>query len=291
MASKKDKLGEAARKRLDESMGTPPARSNMQEFVREMRGAESASNPEPAQRTGLARGEGTGPDSGQQDSGVSRTARGSEDPATPLRSEPAQPQREPGREEIKSVSPGIRPSESGQKEHSRMELKKSRRDSIYNISSDIRLEDYTDGGGTSGGGAGGKARLIAGGLLVVVLGFGVYYAGGWLFGPKYMLAVSSQEITAENVEDLAGEEPSLSAGHDVHIRFQWPEEKLKATYIKVKVDRVDGGQAEEQAILGQKPPRTANYVYFKGPLDPGQYHVEVLDESGTTLKDKEFRVR
>ncbi|MCE9596352.1 MAG: hypothetical protein K8S54_00140 [Spirochaetia bacterium] len=265
MASKKDKLGEAARKRLDESMGAKEARSNMQEFVREMRGSETTSGP--VQESPQASAQ-TPPADTQED-----------------RSEHI-----PERQQIKSVSPGIQPSESGQKEHSRMELKKSRRDSIYNISSDIRLEDYTDGGGTSGGGVGGKARLIAGGLLVVVLGFGVYYAGGWLFGPKYMLAVSSQEITAENVEDLAGTEPTLSAGHDVHIRFQWPEEKLKATYIKVKVDRVDGGQAEEQAILGQKPPRTANYVYFKGPLDPGQYHVEVLDESGTTLKDKEFRV-
>ncbi|MBL8019764.1 MAG: hypothetical protein JNM27_08880 [Leptospirales bacterium] len=291
MASKKDKLGEAARKRLDESMGSPPARSNMQEFVREMRGAEFAGNPVSGDRPGSGGGEGNVQDPGKVESETTRTVNRSEEMTPSSRPDAGPPQRDSAREDIKSVSPGIQSSESGHKEHSRMELKKSRRDSIYNISSDIRLEDYTDGGGTSGGGAGGKARLIAGGLLVVVLGFGVYYAGGWLFGPKYMLAVSSQEITAENVEDLAGEEPSLSAGHDVHIRFQWPEEKLKATYLKVKVDRVDGGQAEEQAVLGQKPPRTANYVYFKGPLDPGQYHVEVLDESGTTLRDKEFRVR
>jgi len=246
VGSKKAKLGQAARRRLDETMGPPQGgnRSNMEDFVRDMRGEPAAASSEPAQSP-----------------------------------------------ESKRVSPRSDSSETGRKERPRMELKKSRRDSIYNISSDIRLEDYTDGGSTSGGGIGGKARIIAGALLFVLLGLGIYYLAGWILGPRYHLAVASQDITAENIEELEGREPSLSAGTDVHIRFQWPEEKLKATYIKVKVDRVDGGSKEEQAVLGQKPPRTANYVYFKGPLDPGVYHVEVMDESGSVMKDKEFKVR
>ncbi len=254
MGSKKDKLGQAARRRLDETMGPPQTpRSNMEEFVRDMKQDAAASPSAPAPSS-------SGPGS-----------------------------REP---EPKRVSPRSEVSETGRKETPRMDLKKSRRDSIYTISSDIRLEDYTDGGSSSGGGGlAGKARLIAGAVLFVLLGLGVYYLGGWIFGPRYHLAVASEEITAENIEALEGKDPSLSAGSDVHIRFQWPEEKLKATYIKVKVDRVEGGNTEEQAVLGQKPPRTANYVYFKGPLDPGNYHVQVMDESGSVMKDKEFKVR
>jgi len=261
VASKKDKLGQAARKRLDETMGPPPGgpeRSNMEDFVRDMRESERAPRQE----------------------------KNAQPPSESASSTPS----EESASIPKSVSPAISRSESGQKEQPRMELKKSRRDSIYNISSDIRLEDYTEGGGSSGGGMG-KTRIIAGALLFLLLGLGIYYLGGWFFAPKFLLAVASEEITADNIEEAASKDPSLASGHDVHIRFQWPEEKLKATYIKVKVDRVEGGQSQEQAVLGQKPPRTANYVYFKGPLDPGSYHVAVMDESGSVMKDKDFKVR
>lgn len=259
MASKKDKLSSAARQRIDETMGEK-SRSNMEEFVREMKGEQAppaAAAPPPSSPAPPET------DSRRQDS--------------------AEPKRA-SREEA-SVETGRR--------YSGMEMKKSRRDSIYNISSDIRLEDYTDGGSTSsgGGGIGGKARIIAGVALVALLGTGIYYFAGWIFGPDYELAVAQEDITAENIAELAGKEAVLTSGEPVHIRFQWEEDGLKATYLRIKVDRVEGGNADEQAILGQKPPRTANYVYFKGPLDPGDYHVEVQDESGSVLKDKEFKIR
>lgn len=232
----------------------------MEEFVREMKG-------EPAAEPPLERAQPSGPAV----------------PAEKLDAPPAESTKRVSRQE---ASP-----ETGRR-YSGMEMKKSRRDSIYNISSDIRLEDYTDGGsGSSGGGIGGKARIIAGIALVGLLGTGIYYFAGWIFGPSYVLAVAQEDLTAENVEEISKRDAVLSAGEPVHIRFQWEEEQLKATYLRIKVDRVEGGSAEEEAILGQKPPRTATYIYFKGPLDPGDYHVEVQDESGSILSDKEFKIR
>lgn len=257
MGSKKDKLGQAARQRLDESMGKPedkpedrPARSNMEDFVRDMKG---------------------------------------EVPPAPAPSEKAEV---PPEESPKRVSRQEPSAETGRR-YPGMEMKKSRRDSIYNISSDIRLEDYTDGGSgsSSGGGIGGKARIIAGVALVGLLGTGIYYFAGWIFGPSYVLAVAQEDISAENAEEISKRDAALMAGEPIHIRFQWEEEGLKATYLRIKVDRVEGSAAEEQAVLGQKPPRTANYIYFKGPLDPGDYHVEVQDESGSVLRDKDFKIR
>lgn len=263
MASKKDKLGQAARSRIDESMGKPEEklpRSNMEEFVRDMKGE--------------------GPPAGASEKAEPVT------PPVPPRNAEASPG-----EETKRVSRQDASSETGRR-HPGMEMKKSRRDSIYNISSDIRLEDYTDGGsGSSGGGIGGKSRIIAGIALVGLLGTGIYYFAGWLFAPSFILAVAQEDLTAENIEEIAARDAVLSAGEPVHIRFQWEEDQLKATYLRIKVDRVEGGSAEEEAILGQKPPRTATYIYFKGPLDPGDYHVEVQDESGSILEDKEFKIR
>lgn len=262
MGSKKDKLGQAARQRLDESMGKPeekPARSNMEDFVRDMKNTEPPKSAE------------------------------APNPAPPL---PPAEKAEAVPEQMKRVSREEPSAETGRR-YPGMEMKKSRRDSIYNISSDIRLEDYTDGGSgsSSGGGIGGKARIIAGVALVGLLGTGIYYFAGWIFGPSYVLAVAQEDINAENAEEISKRDASLIAGEPVHIRFQWEEEGLKATYLRIKVDRVEGTSAEEQAVLGQKPPRTANYIYFRGPLDPGDYHVEVQDESGSVLRDKDFKIR
>lgn len=162
------------------------------------------------------------------------------------------------------------------------------RDSIYNVSSDIRLEDYTEPGG---GGNGGKvARIASGAILVAILAAGVYFLSGWIFAPRYTLAISNQTITEANVASVADiDEVNLSSRDPVHIRFDWEAGKLETDYLKIKIDRVETGE-DEEAVLGRRPPKTANYIYFYGILDPGKFKVKVLDAGGDVLEEKAFQV-
>ncbi len=165
------------------------------------------------------------------------------------------------------------------------------RDSIYNVSSDIRLEDYTESS-SGGGGFGNIGKIVGGLVLLALLGSGIWSIFVWIFGPDYLLAVASHEITAENIEELAKEnDVVISAGAPTHIRFQWEEGGLKTDYVKIKIDNTTGDKDEEEAIMARKPPVSANYVYFMGPMDAGEYHIQVLDRDGDILEEKEFRVQ
>ena len=166
------------------------------------------------------------------------------------------------------------------------------RDSVYNVSSDIRLEDYTDSSPEGGGGAGAALRIGAGLVLLFVLLYGVYTAGSLLFAPSYTLAVSSTPLTAANaVEFAAAERVSTAAGQPVYIHFQWSEGELATDYVKIQVDRIGpGGSEVEEAILARRPPITANYIQFAGPLEVGRYRITVTDRNGRRLADRVVNV-
>lgn len=160
---------------------------------------------------------------------------------------------------------------------------------VYNVSGDVRLEDYTEKAPSRDLGPILKAAGIA--LIVILIGFGIYRAVQFMMMPSYMLAVASEPITASNIESLAGADPALTSSNPLHIRFEWPPGSLTTDYLRIQIDRIEGGSLTEEAMLGRRPPRTANYIYFLGPMDTGRYRITVTDQSGTTLASKEIEVR
>lgn len=165
------------------------------------------------------------------------------------------------------------------------------RDSIYNVSSDIRLEDYTEG--SSGSGGGGRMGTIAkiGGVLVLLglLGWGGQQFLLWLDAPVYRVTVANELIDDTNAATLAAASAIvLSSSAPVHIRFDWEEGDLVTDFLRIEILHAAGGQVE--AAQERRPPLTANYVYFMGPLDPGSYRIRVLDRESSLLVERDFRV-
>ncbi len=165
-----------------------------------------------------------------------------------------------------------------------------KRESIYNVSSDIRLEDYTEADRQKSNNSMFKVAGVV--AVLIIIGFVIWQAATWLMAPAYQLAISNQEITAANIEQLAtGPVSRLSATAPVHIRFQWEPGELQTDYLKIMVEREEGSAFIEEAVLGRRPPRTASYIYFMGPLDSGKYRIQVLDASGSVLADRDLELQ
>lgn len=172
-------------------------------------------------------------------------------------------------------------------------VSQDKRDSVYNISGDIRLEDYTglkksdrfwqkDG----------FFRYLGFSFLALLAVIVVWSFFGWLFGPKYKLAISTVELTETNINDfLDTKSIVLGAGQPIHIRFQWGEGDLDTDYLKILIQKKGESDFEEEAVLGRRPPQTATYIYFYGPLDHGDYKITVMDRKGNTLKERDLKIR
>ena len=165
-----------------------------------------------------------------------------------------------------------------------------KRDSIYNVSSDIRLEDYTEADRQKSNSS--LFKMVGIAAVLLILGLAIWQAATWLMAPSYKLAISNQEITAGNIDQFSqGNIATLSATAPVHIRFQWEPGELKTDYLKILVERDEAGALTEEAVLGRRPPRTASYIYFMGPLDSGRYRIQVLDASGSVLADRDLELQ
>ncbi|MBX7057218.1 MAG: hypothetical protein K1X75_04085 [Leptospirales bacterium] len=289
MASKKDKLIRAARHQVEESVGksqTPPPAS-LGEFVREVdasrRGAEASVPP--------AAGSSPSPPA---------PAAGRDAAAEAL------PPRPPSASE-NSMRPGSADSgdsaeidlpQSGARSAFTASWRKApgrsmarSRESIYNVSSDIRLDDYTEAGGGGGSRFGGILRFGGGAAGLAVLIYLVYLLWGWITGPDYQLAIANELIDPAQMEQLDDEKhPVVSSGNPVYIRFDWGESALESDYLKIDIFR-GGPDGEMEAELGRRPPVSAHYIYFMGPLDAGEYAIRVTNREGDTLREKTFTVR
>ena len=165
------------------------------------------------------------------------------------------------------------------------------RDSIYNVSSDIRLEDYTESNEGKGGAMGTILKLIAGLLILALLYWGATSFMGIFFAPNYQLAVSSSPIQASNIEQYVVDTPvAPGAGNPVYIMFRWGEGDLTATYVDIKVESDANGTFQKVVNKGRTPPRTANYIYLTTLLAPGKYRLQVSDQDGTLLKERSIVV-
>lgn len=164
------------------------------------------------------------------------------------------------------------------------------RDSVYNVSSDIRLEDYTDAPSGNGGRIG---RIVAAVVLALLLLWGVSKVWGWIFAPGYTLAIAGTEITETNMQSFAKTDVvSFGAGQPmVHIRFQWKEGELATDLVRIRADQVMGSSYSEVTSLSRRVPITVNYVYFASQLEPGRYRIQVSDREGKVLRERTFRVQ
>ncbi len=163
----------------------------------------------------------------------------------------------------------------------------TKRDSIYNVSADLRLEDYIEDKQKREYGPLIKNALII--LFILLLIAGIWKLGVYLFAPKYYLSISNTEITDENYKSfLDNNQISLYAGQLLHIRFTYLEKK--SDYYTIQILREEGGNLSEEAVLGRKIPKTVNYIYFAGPVDPGSYIVKVLDRDRKIIIERKIEV-
>ncbi|MEQ9362876.1 MAG: hypothetical protein RIF32_01455 [Leptospirales bacterium] len=329
-SSKKNKLGKlkrAAREHLDETIGgrgPGPDRpqSDMRDFMQSMSAPENAAGEknttqagpgEPEMRSGespvknaaqrpnessaLEKSAAALPQETLVEVDSDRHHRSSADGHTPgaAPAAPGEPSNAGAESppEIELPNGGQTPAYPGKaaQRPERLKSMPKTRDSIYNVSSDIRLEDYTEGNGGSGGG--GRMGTIAkiGGVIVLlaVLGWGGQQLMFWLDAPSYRITVANELIDESNATSLA-ESPALvlSSSAPVHIRFDWEEGDLTTDFLRIEILHAAGGQVE--AAQERRPPLTANYVYFMGPLDPGSYRIRVLDREQVLLVERDFRV-
>ncbi len=327
--NKLGKLKQAAREHLDETIGEGSGasaerpQSDMRDFMESMPGREKSASETSASKTSAAGpGERATPSDSSADSPETgaESAPANEDSAAPgsagetRSTHPAEQVPEETVVEVESDLPvptedAETPPESaseielpngGQtaayagRAAARPERPKSMpktRDSIYNVSSDIRLEDYTEG--SSGSGGGGRMGTIAkiGGVLLLLglLGWGGQQFLLWLDAPVYRVTVANELIDDTNAASLAAAPAIvLSSSAPVHIRFDWEEGDLATDFLRIEILHAAGGQVE--AAQERRPPLTANYVYFMGPLDPGSYRIRVLDRESSLLVERDFRV-
>jgi hypothetical protein len=162
-----------------------------------------------------------------------------------------------------------------------------KRDSIYNVSADLRLEDYVEDNQRKDYTPILKNILIF--LLVLLLIAGIWKLAVYLFAPRYFLSISNTEITDENYKDfLDNNVITLYPGQLLHIRFTYLEKK--SDYYTIQVLRMEGNSLSEEAVLGRRIPKTVNYIYFAGQIDPGTYMVKVLDIERKLILERKIEI-
>ena len=129
--------------------------------------------------------------------------------------------------------------------------------------------------------------------FLLSLCYAMYYLFSSLNAPEYKLAIANEYIDKNNMKEIEKiASLKLKASKPVYIRFDWSSvEELKTDYLRIGIYSLDSGKREEEASLGRRRPRSAKYIYFMGPLEAGNYLLEVSDREGKILKEKEFEVR
>ena len=168
----------------------------------------------------------------------------------------------------------------------------SSRESIYNVNSDIRLEDYTEKVSNKND----KFHLLKIAGAVVFGSIILYLILSYMFSSseiKYQLAIANDYIDDKNFTTLAeNDDVSVFAKKPVYIRFQWlGSEDIATDYLRINIYKFTPKGKIEAASIGRTKPKTAKYVYFMGLLDAGEHLIEVSNRRGETFKSKRFDVR
>lgn len=160
----------------------------------------------------------------------------------------------------------------------------SGKNSVNNVISDIRLEDYTEVREDSWAPL---IKIISGILILLVLyGFGNMIVD--LFHePEYTLAIAAEEITDENILTYAqSKELKATPGHPVYIKFQWKPGEIDADYLRIGVEKKIKDKYVEIANKGRQLPQTVTYLYFSDVFEPGLYRITVTNNNDKKLAQK-----
>lgn len=163
------------------------------------------------------------------------------------------------------------------------------RSSIYNVNTDIRLEDYTESGPKRGSNI---IKIGSGILLFGLIVWGAVTVFGIIFAPTYKLAIATHEINQENIDQFLTT-PALKPepGGAVHIRFQWDEGGLNTDLLIIRAEKDVAGKYREIASKSRGLPVTATYIYFTNVLEPGKYRIQVRNRKGKILKERVIRIQ
>lgn len=279
MASKKDKFRKAIRDRLERVTGQATSGEGT-EGGTSATGDESPKPDQGEQRTEPSSQSMTVSEESAIPSSASAQAPESEGPVEKKVSE----QKGAG-EDVSVEIPQVNVTKTP---YSRKRPMTGKRDTIYNVSSDIRLEDYTE---PPSSGRTNLGKIIVGFVLLLLLLWGVKSLIVYLTAPDYVLAVAATQITDANQSGFAATQTiSPPPGGAVHIRFQWEEGQLDTDRLKITAEKKINGSYLEIAAKSTRIPVTANYIYFLNILEPGSYRIRVSDALGKILKEKVFRV-
>jgi len=168
-----------------------------------------------------------------------------------------------------------------------------KKDAIYEVGDNIRLEDYVEAqqqGGRK------SVKYIALLLILGLIGWGAYtYREALinaLWGPSYIIAVSTQPITNTNLEQSAqAQHVSPAPGNPVYIRFQWKAGSLNTDLIRIMAEEFTNGSYREVASKSRLLPRTVSYILFMAVFEPGKYRIRVTDRGGNALMTREIEVK
>ena len=163
------------------------------------------------------------------------------------------------------------------------------RDSIYNVNSDIRLEDYTSQQRRNNPNPTFKIFFIC--TLLFIILYYIYKFFAYLGAPDYKLGIANEYIDEKNIQRISKHsEININSKKPVYIRFQW-EKNIDTDYIRIQIFKImESGEKREETVMGRKKPKISNYIYFMGPLDMGKYELEVMDRDDNILKSKIFQV-
>ena len=274
MKSRKDKLLQAAQNQAERTMADQKQKdaamrqdSNMQDLVKDIA------------------------DDRQVES--TKTKKLPEKPDSPVKEQSSQ-------KRSKSISNGVSQAKESDSQrvfhpkgslgtHSELPSEKS---SIYNVSSDIRLEDYTEKSPAIARGFSlTKSLLIC--LFVIFVIYNIYRFFTFIGASEYKLAIANNYIDNNNMSMLSDKKSvTLIPNKPIYIRFEWEDGSLKTDYLHARVDRLNAnGEREEAALFGRSKPRTANYIFFAGHLEAGEYSIKITNKDGETLKTKQFTIQ
>ncbi len=166
----------------------------------------------------------------------------------------------------------------------------SSRQSIYNVSNDILLEEHIEDP-TENTSRLDFLKIFVGIIAILGIGYGSVRLISFLKDPNYILTVSNEYTEGASKKPSSSSSRAISSNQPVYIRFQWAKGRLKTDYIRIEVYKISGKKKIEEAVIGRRKPKTANYIYFMGPLDKGNYHLRVLNRKSKLLSNKKFKVQ
>ena len=165
------------------------------------------------------------------------------------------------------------------------------RESIYNVNSEIRLEDYNENE-TQKWDSLFYFKRISFVILAFLSIYLLYSFTSNLFKTHTKLAIANEYLDENNISKFYKlQNQILDSSKPIHIRFEWGYSGVDSEYLKINVFKINKGVKTEEASMGRRKPHNARYIYFMGPLESGNYSIEIIDQRQKILQKKEIKIQ